>query len=66
MAADRETYVPRLKQRYNDELRARAAGASSACRRSCRSPRITKITLNMGVGEAKTDAQGARCRRWTS
>ena len=51
-----ETYVPRLKQRYNDELRAQLQeqfGLSSIMQ----SPRITKITLNMGVGEAKTDAK---------
>jgi large subunit ribosomal protein L5 len=50
------TYVPRLKQRYNDELRAdlqEQLGLSSIMQ----VPRITKITLNMGVGEAKTDAK---------
>jgi large subunit ribosomal protein L5 len=51
-----DTYVPRLKQRYNDELRAdlqEQLGLSSIMQ----VPRITKITLNMGVGEAKTDAK---------
>jgi large subunit ribosomal protein L5 len=51
-----ETYVPRLKQRYNDELRLRLKdelGVASIMQ----VPRITKITLNMGVGEAKTDAK---------
>jgi large subunit ribosomal protein L5 len=51
-----ETYIPRLKQRYNDELRARLKeelGVESIMQ----VPRITKITLNMGVGEAKTDAK---------
>jgi large subunit ribosomal protein L5 len=51
-----ETYVPRLKQRYNDELRGQLKeelGVSSIMQ----VPRITKITLNMGVGEAKTDAK---------
>ena len=51
-----ETYVPRLKQRYNDELRPRLKdelGVASIMQ----VPRITKITLNMGVGEAKTDAK---------
>jgi len=51
-----ETYVPRLKQRYNDELRSQLQeqfGLSSIMQ----SPKITKITLNMGVGEAKTDAK---------
>src|SRR5205085_9839924 len=51
-----ETYVPRLKQRYNEELRESLKeqfGLSSIMQ----APRITKITLNMGVGEAKTDAK---------
>jgi large subunit ribosomal protein L5 len=56
MAAVEETYVPRLKQRYNEELRGElqeALGLSSIMQ----SPTITKITLNMGVGEAKTDGK---------
>ena len=48
-----DAYVPRLKQRYEDELRQELKaelGLSSIME----VPRITKITLNMGVGEAKT------------
>ncbi len=48
--------MPRLKQRYNDELREQLQeqfGLESIMQ----VPRITKITLNMGVGEAKTDAK---------
>jgi large subunit ribosomal protein L5 len=51
-----ETYVPRLKQRYNDELRnelQEQLGLSSIMQ----VPTISKITLNMGVGEGKTDAK---------
>ena len=51
-----ETYVPRLKERYESEIRARLQeelGLSSVMQ----APRVTKITLNMGVGEAKTDAK---------
>jgi large subunit ribosomal protein L5 len=51
-----ETYVPRLKALYDDELRARLKdelGLSSVMQ----VPRIEKITLNMGVGDAKTDAK---------
>ena len=51
-----ETYVPRLKQRYNEELRAALKdelGLSSIMQ----APTVAKITLNMGVGEAKTDAK---------
>jgi large subunit ribosomal protein L5 len=49
-------YVPRMKLRYNDELRAELKdqlGLSSIMQ----SPTISKITLNMGVGEAKTDGK---------
>ena len=55
-SATEETYVPRLKQRYNDELREALKeqfGLSSIMQ----APTIAKITLNMGVGEAKTDAK---------
>jgi len=56
-AAKKETaYVPRMKLRYNDELRAQLKdelGLSSIMQ----SPTISKITLNMGVGEAKTDGK---------
>ena len=51
-----ETYVPRLKQRYETEIRPRLQdelGLSSVMD----VPRVTKVTLNMGVGEAKTDAK---------
>jgi large subunit ribosomal protein L5 len=51
-----ETYVPRLKERYENELRAQLQeelGLSSVMQ----VPEVTKITLNMGVGEAKTDAK---------
>jgi len=54
--ATTETYIPRMKQQYNDELRAslkEQLGLSSIMQ----VPTISKITLNMGVGEAKTDAK---------
>jgi large subunit ribosomal protein L5 len=47
---------PRLKERYDEELRQRLKeelGFSSLMR----VPRITKITLNMGVGDAKVEAK---------
>ena len=47
---------PRLKERYESELRPQLKeelGLSSIMQ----VPRLTKITLNMGVGEAKTDAK---------
>jgi large subunit ribosomal protein L5 len=49
-------YTPRLKRLYDEELRARLKdelGLSSVMQ----VPRIEKVTLNMGVGEAKTDAK---------
>jgi large subunit ribosomal protein L5 len=48
--------TPRLKERYESELREQLKeqlGYSSIMR----VPRITKITLNMGVGEAKNEAK---------
>jgi len=51
-----ETYVPRLKQRYEKEIRPQLQsdlGFSTVMD----VPKVTKVTLNMGVGEAKTDAK---------
>jgi large subunit ribosomal protein L5 len=49
-------YQPRLKATYQQEVRPRLKdelGVSSVMQ----VPRVSKITLNMGVGEAKTDAK---------
>ena len=54
--ATTDTYVPRLKEQYENEIRPQLKdelGLSSIMQ----VPRIEKITLNMGVGEAKTDAK---------
>jgi large subunit ribosomal protein L5 len=54
MATD--TYVPRMKEQYENEIRPQLKddlGLSSIMQ----VPKIEKITLNMGVGEAKTDAK---------
>ena len=51
-----ETYVPRLKERYEREIRPQLKdelGLDSVMQ----VPRLRKITLNMGVGEAKTEAK---------
>jgi large subunit ribosomal protein L5 len=56
MATATETYIPRLKRLYVDEIRPRLKdelGYSSIMQ----VPRVAKITLNMGVGEAKTEAK---------
>ena len=55
-AATEETYVPRLKQRYNEELRARLKDELEL-QSIMQTPTVAKITLNMGVGEGKTDAK---------
>ena len=54
--AELDGYVPRLQQAYVDDVRPRLKdelGLSSIMQ----VPRLDKITLNMGVGEAKTDAR---------
>jgi large subunit ribosomal protein L5 len=54
--AARASYAPRLKVQYEQELRPRLKeelGLSSLMD----VPHVEKITLNMGVGEAKTDAK---------
>jgi len=54
--ATTETYVPRLKTRYNDELRGQLQ-EQLELPSIMQSPTVDKITLNMGVGEGKTDAK---------
>jgi large subunit ribosomal protein L5 len=56
MSATAETYVPRLKQRYEQELRPQLQG-ELGLDSIMQAPRIAKITLNMGVGDAKTEAK---------
>ena len=51
-----ETYVPRLKERYESEIRSQLQEVLELSS-VMEVPRVTKITLNMGVGEAKTDAK---------
>jgi large subunit ribosomal protein L5 len=49
-------YQPRLKERYEDELRGQLKdrlGVSSIMD----VPRLQKITLNMGIGDAKTESK---------
>jgi large subunit ribosomal protein L5 len=48
--------MPRLKQLYVDELRERLKD-ELGLKTIMQVPRIEKITLNMGVGEAKTEAK---------
>jgi large subunit ribosomal protein L5 len=51
-----ETYVPRLKERYNTEFRGKLKD-ELALESVMQTPTVSKITLNMGVGEGKTDAK---------
>jgi len=54
--ADTATHIPRLKERYERELKPQLIekfGYSS----SMQAPRLVKITLNMGVSDAKTDSK---------
>jgi large subunit ribosomal protein L5 len=56
MSAVATDYAPRLKTLYEQELRGRLKdelGLDSVMQ----VPRVEKITLNMGVGEAKTEAK---------
>ena len=56
MAAATETVVARLKERYETEIRP-ALKDELSLDSIMQVPRISKITLNMGVGDAKTDAK---------
>jgi large subunit ribosomal protein L5 len=49
-------YEPRLKRLYLDELRPRLKD-ELALSTLMQVPRVSKVTLNMGVGEAKTEAK---------
>src|SRR3954452_25255480 len=48
--------MARLKDRYNEEIRA-ALVRKFAYSSEMQAPRLVKITLNMGVGEAKQDSK---------
>jgi large subunit ribosomal protein L5 len=54
--ADNERYVPRLKSRYREEIRPRLRD-ELALSNIMEVPRLEKIVVNMGVGEAVTDAK---------
>ena len=54
--ATAELVVPRLKQRYLDEIRP-ALMDELELGSVMQVPEVTKITLNMGVGDAKTDGK---------
>jgi large subunit ribosomal protein L5 len=51
-----DTYVPRLKARYRDELAA-ALQERLGLANVMQVPKLTKIVVNMGVGEAVADSK---------
>ena len=56
MSATTETYVPRLKARYRDEIQAQLQ-SELGLGNVMQVPRLTKIVVNVGTGEAITDAK---------
>ena len=56
MAVAEATVSPRLKQRYESEIRP-ALVERFGYSTPMQAPRVLKITLNMGVGEAKVDSK---------
>jgi large subunit ribosomal protein L5 len=54
--AEQNGYSPRMKDLYETDLRERLK-EELGLRTVMEAPRLDKITLNMGVGEAKTDAK---------
>ncbi|HUS52923.1 MAG TPA: 50S ribosomal protein L5 [Thermohalobaculum sp.] len=54
--ADGSTYVPRLKTLYDTEIRA-ALKEEFGYKNDMQIPRLDKIVLNMGVGEAVADSK---------
>ena len=53
---DTATHIPRLKERYEREIKARLIEKFEYTS-SMQAPKMMKITLNMGVSDAKTDSK---------
>ena len=53
---DTETYVPRLKEHYQAQLRQLMVD-EFGYKNPMQIPRLEKIVLNMGVGEAVSDSK---------
>ena len=49
-------YVPRLREQFDKEIRGKLTEQFGYAN-VMQVPRVTKLTLNMGVGEAKTNAK---------
>ncbi len=54
---------PRLREHYEQEILPALTQGSSATRRPMQVPRLVKITLNMGLGEAKAGQEVLRGRQ---
>src|SRR5690606_18461113 len=54
--ADTEVYVPRLKGEYLEKIRA-AMKAEFGYTNEMQIPKIDKIVVNMGIGEATADSK---------
>lgn len=54
--AEEKTYIPRLKQQYQDEICAELTKTFGYAN-PMRVPRLDKVVLNMGVGEGVGDAK---------
>jgi len=57
--ADVETYEPRLKTKYREEIRARLKEKFGYAN-DMMIPRLDKVVINMGVGEAAQDSKKIR------
>jgi len=53
---DAQTYTPRLKKMYQDQIRA-AMKTEFGFKNDMQIPRLDKIVINMGVGEAVKDTK---------
>ncbi|MEI8082255.1 MAG: 50S ribosomal protein L5, partial [Actinomycetes bacterium] len=56
MTVETQVEIPRLKARYNDEIRADLQ-SSLALGNIMQVPGLVKIVVNMGVGEAARDSK---------
>ena len=56
---DDSTYTPRLRTQYRDRIRA-ALKEEFSYRNDMQIPRLDKIVLNMGIGEATSDTKKVR------
>jgi len=56
---DETTYVPRLRAQYRDTIRA-ALKEEFSYKNDMQIPRLDKIVLNMGIGEAVSDTKKVR------